>query len=144
MTSYAIRKDNVSQRNAAANKYSQSVSLSVVCACNTYVPTCVQTCRRRHSPTGLPPISLVVLFSEIITHTRSTCLKGIQPSRLKWIAMGPDYEYIHLGRVSIYPCFTLCLVSKRDEITYVHLSELSGKKTKKQTHLTAIFPGQPR
>ena len=144
MASYAIRKDNVSHCNAAANKYSQSVSLSVVCVYNTYVPTCVQTCRRRHSPTGLPPISLVVLFSEIITHTRSTCSKGIQPSPLKWIAMGPDYEYIHLGRVSIYPCFILCLVSKRDEITHVHLSELFKKTKKKLTHLTAIFPGQPR
>jgi len=55
--------------------------------------------------------------------------------------MGPDYEYIHLGRVSIYPCFILCLASKRDEITYVHLSELSEKNEKKTNPFNGHFSG---
>ena len=32
---------------------------------------------------------------------------------------------IHLGRVSIYPCFILYIVSKRDQTNNIHLSGLS-------------------
>jgi len=40
----------------------------------------------------------------------------LQPNPLKWIAMGPDYEY---------PCFILYIVSKQNQTNDIHLSRLS-------------------